>query len=312
MASRYVLWLKGIFNQNGMRIYQPVLTFIGFIAVQFIQYGLMGSNSLPPFDLRNIYIIIAASRGGAPTGLLAAALSAGALLYQNRANVGDTAVWLAVAVFVLLGLAFGYWKSLRDDEREEYTAEINKLNRKNAELKAVYADTLAAKNAMQEQVFNTQDSYGSVYKIVEYLNLPERPQVVSAAVDALEQALNIRRAAVYSITPGEDDLACLLACSKVSDGIMEYVRLSEYPEIRAAVSGDRLYADNSLSGAISLAYPVYLDGSPAYLITVYDYPGRLLTLAYQNRFMVVCGLIKNALSHASEYEEMVPLAADTL
>ena len=302
--------LRSLTKKLSKRLFLPAFTIIGFIIVTLLQMFLQNYALLRTMDLRAIYVVVTAARGGSVYGLIAAAL-AGVSFFADTYSYGVQPAdllynpnnWVPFIIFILLGSTFGYWKRLQNDEYDELKNEIQTLKKKYADLETVYSDTLTIKNAIQEQIFNIEDSFGSVFQMIEYLNTEQSDQVVSLAVDVLERGLRVSRVAIYAITDVNGN-AKLLASSHEFEDAAPVLELAGRPKLHSAAMAGKYYIDTELSGDICCAFPIITGGKADYLVTVHECTVDQFTLAFQNKFIIICGLIKNALLQSLRYEEV--------
>jgi len=288
-----------------------ILTLAGFWITTNLQIFWQSHVQLRALDLRSIFVIIVSYLGGSSIGLFAAILAGTSLFLNDFSNIQHFTDYLydmnrliPHINYILLAMIFGYAKRMKREEKEQMSTEINDLSREYADLKTVYSDTLEAKKVLQEQLFNIENSLGSVLKMVEKLNSTESDQVIDSAIGVLENTLCVSRVAIYSLSGENKDCARLLAFSDEFSDVQATINLSDFQEMHKAVSNGSFYIDSNLSGDVCCAYPLIRDCVPAYLVTICEYSPHQFTIAFQNKFIVVCNLIKISLLRSLQYEEV--------
>jgi len=211
--SRYNIYIKRIidklavtWNKADETAYKRVskmfisfiLTLAGFWITTNLQTFWQSHVQLRALDLRSIFVIIASFLGGTFYGLFAAILAGTSLFLSDFSNIQHFTDYLydmnrlvPHIIYILLAMIFGYAKRIKCEEKERMSTEINALSSEHTDLKTVYSDTLIAKNALQEQLFNIENSLGSVLKIVEKLNLLDSDLVIDSAIGVLEHTLRV-------------------------------------------------------------------------------------------------------------------------
>ena len=301
---------EAVYKRVSKMFISIILTLIGFWITTNLQVFWQSHVQLRALDLRSIFVIIVSYLGGSSFGLLAAILAGTSLFLNDFNNIQHFTDYLydmnrliPHIIYILLAMIFGYAKRMKREENERMSTEINDLSREYAELKTVYSDTLDAKNVLQEQLFNIENSLGSVLKMVEKLNSTESDQVIDSAIGVLEHTLSVSRVAIYKLSGDNKNSARLLAFSDGFSDVRATIKLLDFQEMHRSVSNGSFYIDKDLSGDVCCAYPIIRDCAPAYLVTICEYSPHQFTIAFQNKFVVVCNLIKISLLRSLQYEE---------
>lgn len=259
-------------------------------------------------DYRLIYILLIALLYGTRQSLLSAAAVIGLFIYDSLDNgrdwgslLYDPDMLLVLAVYLFFGLSVGFIIDKYKQERRFAANELTVEQKRYRFLQEVYKDTRSVKESLQRQVLSSKDSVGRIYSVIGEMESLEPEQVVSSAVTVLEELMESRKIAIYSVS--QTDYIRLLVQSNDPDlRLTRSLRLSDAPQLAACVRNKTLWVNKELESDLPmLAAPIVHEGETVALICIYETDFERFTLYYEHLFKVAADLFGRSLSRAFTY-----------
>lgn len=284
----------------------------GFFCTELITAAAAGSVQFRTVDFRLAFIVIMSSLYGINVGLLAAGLAGGALAWELVAKGLNGAAlfyeptnWLPFLAYFAAGVLCGYVQLKHQDDIKLIREENELLREKFLTLKGLYLDAVEQQKAYKKQIISARDSFGKIFEITKKLDLPDPAEIARQAVPVLEEMLDNRTVAVYTLD-SQSDCARLAACSGSVAGTLD-PELSFRTVCPALVQTGRgeVWVNTELR-----------EGLPMYLAEAHGLQGRGLLIAlwtsayeqngiyYTNQIKILSGLIESALLRAMRYEQL--------
>lgn len=283
-----------------------------FVLLETAYHYTAASSELAFMDLRLVFVMLAASVYGLTAGLLAALmaclatgvemLSGGVgwqILFYNLEN------WLPFAFYLVIGAGLGYMRDRTQGKLDHARSAQKVVEEKYVFIKGLYEDMLSEKRGLKQQLLGSHESFGKIYDVARKLDRDEPERIVTEMLTAMEKILDNHTIAVYM--PDKNMVyARLTVCSRALNARQERsLRLDQLPEIANNLQEDAVWCNTAaLSRYPDYCAPVYQNGAPVYLIFIYGVRFEQMSMYYVNQIKVLCGLAKNALLRALEFDRL--------
>ncbi|MBO8164768.1 MAG: GDP-mannose 4,6-dehydratase [Brevibacillus sp.] len=260
------------------------------------------------FDYKLIYILLMALLYGTRQSFLASLAVIGLYVADSVQNGRDWGSLLydpeslfVTALYLFFGLSVGY---VTDKHRKELLFAKNELaveQQRFRLLMDVYKDTRSVKEALQRQVLTSRDSLGRIHSIITELESLEPEQVVRSAIGVLENLMETKQIAIYSVSRF-GYLRLLLKSNDPAFQLPRSQHLNEVPELSAVVDKKRLWVNKKLSPGLPMyAAPIVHDNEAIALVCLYDQAFERFTLYHENLFKIAVEIISRSLARAFTY-----------
>ncbi len=288
---------------------------LAFLVVAFLQYNnlfLEVFSSDLVIDYSLVYIAIMGILWGQRQAYLAMILSS--LLYIGSSLFSGTDIisfiytpenLLRLAAYILIGIITGYSieKRNRDLESREYS--LKSLTKKYDFLNEIYKETRTIKDELQNQIIETEDSFGVIYGIVQEVDSLEIEKVFSASIDAIEKIMKTGSVSIYTVNDNEASRFMRLKTrsSSLKDKVPNSIELERHPEFLEVIKSRSLVVNHELKQDLPLLMAPVIDNRDVLaVVSLHEIPFEKLTMHYENLFQTVVSLISNALKRAYFFE----------
>lgn len=309
------LRLKNAFSRFPKRILAYLENILIFLLIAFLQYNnlfLDVFSSELVIDYSLIYIAIMGILWGQRQAYLAVVLSS--LLFIGGSLLSGIDIvsfiynpdnLLRLAAYVLIGVITGYSieKRNRDLESREYA--LKSLTKKYDFLENIYNETRTIKDELQNQIIETEDSFGVIYGIVQEVDSLEIEKVFSAAIDAIEKIMKTDSVSIYTISDNEHTRFMRLKTrsNSLNGKVPNSIDLKKHPEFMEVIKSRSLVVNHELKEDLPLLMAPVIDNRDVIaVVSLHNIPFENLTMHYENLFQTVVSLISNALKRAYFFE----------
>lgn len=297
----------------------PVIAYIENIAlfcfVSFLQYSQV-LFSIKLFDLKIdymvIYIIIMGILWGQTQAYISIVLSSIIYIAVNIFSGTDIVTFfyipenlLRLAAYVLVGIVTGYAIDRKNREIEARDINISSLKDKYAFLLNVYNQTRVIKDELEDQIIDSEDSFGAVYSILQQLESLEIEKIFSSSIFALEKILKTDMVSIYTTSSnGTGEYMRLRARSvALEDKVPNSIKTSNFKELKEVFETKRTYVNRQLDKNLPVMMAPIIDrGKVIAIVSIHRVDFENLTMHYENLFQTVIGLITNTLKRAYIFE----------
>lgn len=260
-------------------------------------------------DYKLIYILVISMLYGARQSILSFALSSalflGMSLYNGRDLISfiyDSQSMVTLAAYLFIGIVVGYTVDRKNSEIKTAKLGVVASEERNEFLSEIYNDTRMVKEELENQIMNTEDSFGKIYNITKELDSLEPELIVNAAIGVLEKIMKSNAISIYSFNKYGNFLR-LTARSKVIDmPLPKSMKVADYPHLQQLIETQSLYSNKKLDQAIPvLSAPIMDNNRIIAVVNLHNLPFENFTLYYQNLFKVAVELISSSLSKSYRY-----------
>ena len=280
---------------------------ICFIPFFMLNNRAVGSQYFDRLDFYLLYVLLFAIVYGQQqavfSGLLATAGYCFRQMYQQSGfevmlNY-NTYVWMA-QIFIL-GMVVGYMRDQLHFIRHEDEEEIGYLNGQIDDIADINDSNVRMKHTFEAQIVNHKDSLGKIYSITSKLDQYEPEEVLFYAAQILEQLMDSKDIAIYSVANG--DYARLFSfTSETAKKMGKSIHYSVMDEMYNELKEDRIFINRNMNPEYPLmANAIYSENEMQIILMVWGIPWERMNLAEANRLRVIGYLIQNAVVRANRY-----------
>lgn len=303
-------WSKRIWNNIKIiaKLLVPYIeNMICFIPFFMLNNRAVGSQYFDRLDFYLLYVLLFAIVYGQQqavfSGLLATAGYCFRQMYQQSGfevmlNY-NTYVWMA-QIFIL-GMIVGYMRDQLHFIRHEDEEEIGYLNGQIDDIADINDSNVRMKHTFEAQIVNHKDSLGKIYSITSKLDQYEPEEVLFYAAQILEQLMDSKDIAIYSVANG--DYARLFSfTSETAKKMGNSIHYSVMDEMYNELKEDRIFINRNMNPEYPLmANAIYSENEMQIILMVWGIPWERMNLAEANRLRVIGYLIQNAVVRANRY-----------
>src|SRR4030042_2198896 len=212
---------------------------------------------------------------------------------------------LHISAYILIGIITGYSIEKRNRDLESKDLALKSLGGKYDFLNGIYNETKIVKEELQNQIIDTEDSFGVIYSIIQELDSQEIEKVFSAAISAIERIMKTDEVSIYTVSDtGKGEFLRLKTRSTtLSEKIPNSIRVIESKATKEVMETKNLYINHRLEPDLPVMIaPILEDRNVIATVSIHKVPFENLTLHYENLFRTIIGLISNALKRAYFFE----------
>lgn len=257
-----------------------------------------------------IYIILMGIIHGLRQSSIAFILSS-ALYVVNSLNAGRDLAFLMydinglihIASYFIIGISVGYVIDKKDHNIKLNKDELARVEKRLNLLNGMCEENIRIKDLLQEQIINSEDSFGKIFNIVSQLDSTEKENIFSSAVNVVSEVMRSEDVLIYIVGSNANFLR-LMAKSKTNAAYPKSIRLEDIPEFKNILDGKEVFTNKELNNELPMmAAPIVDNGKTVALIMINDTKFENPTLYYINLFEMVVRLITSSLSRAYIYEK---------
>lgn len=266
-----------------------------------------------PLDFNLIYIFLMSIIYGMSQGIIAIVLACFSYVYvylnisPNLASIvySQTHI-IQLLVYVLVGVVTAYIVDNKRRQIENLKGDLNIAHDQKNFIEEVCQQVTAVKEALEEQILNTDNSLGKIYELSKELNSLLIEDVYYGAIHTLEKLLKAQAIAIYKCNHTRTFLRLMTHSKQLSNEVTGSLRVDDYEEIKKVIKDKQIFINYQLDKSLPMmmAPIVYRDEVIA-VVFIDAVPFESLTLYYENFFRVAIGLIENAITQALMYEEAI-------
>lgn len=212
-------------------------------------------------------------------------------------------MWMA-QIFIL-GMVVGYMRDQLHFIRHEDEEEIGYLNGQIDDIADINDSNVRMKHIFETQIVNHKDSLGKIYSITSKLDRYEPEEVLFYAAQILEQLMDSKDIAIYSVANG--DYARLFSfTSETAKKMGNSIHYSAMTEMYDELKEDRVFINKNMNPDYPLmANAIYSEDEMQIILMVWGIPWERMNLAEANRLRVIGYLIQNAVVRANHYLDVL-------
>ncbi|WP_301172032.1 NAD-dependent epimerase/dehydratase family protein [Brevibacillus nitrificans] len=258
------------------------------------------------FDLELIYIVLISAIYGTKQSILAVILSCGLFIGESLHNgreivslLYDASVLFHIAIYFIIGIAVGYSMDKRSKEVVSTQFEKQAVEEKYDFLKEMYNDNLQVKDELQQQIVNSEESFGKMYAITKELDSLEPERVLQSAVHVLEKIMKSDEISIYTMNQNNTFLRLVAKSNKTGFDLPRSLKVSDHSYLTSLMHTQKIYVEAHMrEDRPILAAPILDNGKMVAMVAIQHLGFEHFTLYTQNLFQVAVQLISAALSRS--------------
>lgn len=261
-------------------------------------------------DFRLFFVVIVGMMYGLRYGVIGSVVTCISYFYSAGQNVNwqiqfyNIINWIPVATYMLAGSIAGYTKDRYKDLVVSVQKSQEVIEEKYIYLNELYTKVLENKEDYSSQIVNYKNSYGRIYAAVRQLNSVQPSELFYHAVVVLEDMLETKSVAIYSLDG--DRFARLNACSRsLMSELTKSLKLEEIAPCAEVVKQQETWVNRErIESCPDYAYGIFQGEQLVGMITIAHVAYKQMSIDYMNRFNILSGLISDSLIRAAEYQKV--------
>lgn len=268
-----------------------------------------GNVFLEFMDFRLLAVLLLASVNGMAAGVFSALLACVCYFAGNSSSLTLSMIffnvenWLPFAFYILLGTIVGYTKNKYMQKAEVVKERYDLLADKYDFLNRIYTEVLESEETYFNQILGYRDSYGRIYSIIQKLNTTVNDQIFMTAVDVLEDVLDNRTVAIYSIQKNSGFARLTVSSASIGDRIPKSLKLDDVQKMVSVLLDNRTFANvRGMKGYPAYAAPLLQHDELIGMVFVMDAGEEQINMEFSNKLFIISSLITQSLVHAMELD----------
>ncbi len=294
----------------GRILIQVIEIILGFFLMEYLNHITETSVLFRFVDFRLLYVIILGSVHGMFSGVVAAVLACvSCLLGYSREGLGWEVLvynvnnWLPYIAYIIAGVVTGYNKDKSNNALLFQKKQLESFEERYLFLYELYDQTLKNKGQYKDQLMGYRDSFGRIYSITQKLDTVISDVVFQEAIDILEDVLDNRTVAIYTVTQDKKFARLAVCSSGMSEMTGKSINLSDYSIMLNQISKNKVwYNKDIIDGYPAYCVPIYDQDNLIVLIFVYKADFDQMSIYYLNLIKVLSGLIQASLVRAANFD----------
>ena len=263
-------------------------------------------------DLKILFTLIVAILFGLRYTVFAITLSTLLFLYEYSIIENSVILvlynqdfYLDIIIMTVIGLGAALLRERNKNLIQELETNERTLNEQLSHLKNMFYDSIKVKDSLEDQVYNTSNSYGMIFSVISKLDSLDFSKLKLAIIKSAEKILRNETLSLYMLEENKQFLR-LVSKSKNLNGCENTIEVSEYEAIKYAVTNKDIFINKDIENmkGFVMAAPI-IDHGDVVVAVLIMHKAKLenLTLSYINLFKVTASLINQAVVKAYLYEK---------
>ncbi len=286
---------------------------IVYLLITYIYIQNTLSYKVLPIDLYLAAIILFSALYGSRFGIYAFTMSVVSYVITLILTGRDPMVliysadfYFQMAYYIFIAFVIGYIKDKMTRDVKEAKLNIELLRERMHFLNDLYRDVRDVRDELQNQIINSEDSFGKIFSIVQELNSLNPEEVFGKAIVVIERLMKTKGVAIFKFNETSYFARVMAFSYDLSDTIKKSIKIEETASLKMAIATRELVVNHRLEeGQPIMVMPVLNGEEIIGGIMIFETDFENLTLSYQNYFKVITGLISSTLSRAYEYDEAI-------
>ena len=163
------------------------------------------------------------------------------------------------------------------------------------------------KNQYKQDLIGSRDGFGRIFDVVKKLSTTVPEEIFAESIPVMEDVLNNRSIAIYTINDASARFARLnVASEQLGDKLKKSINLEDYRQVVDVVSEGEIWFNRD----VKEGFPTYVAGIKSngvlnVLIMIYHVEYIQISTYYTNLIRILSGLMENFIIKAWEYQRAV-------
>ncbi|WP_026506775.1 DUF4118 domain-containing protein [Butyrivibrio sp. MC2013] len=265
-------------------------------------------------DYRLLFVVVMASVYGTNMGILSAVIECLSLIYayyQNGTNAillfYDPGNWLPFILLLIAGAVCGYARQKKDEELDIIRKQNESLTDRVDFITQLYNEAMDYKNRYKKDLIGSRDGFGRIFDVVKRLSTTVPERIFAESIPVLEDILDNRFVAIYTINDGNARFARLEVCSgKLGGKLRKSISLDDYGEVLDTIRTGEVWFNRAMEeNKPSYVAGIINEGNVSVLVMIYNARFNQTGTYYVNLIKILTGLMENFIVKAWEYEKAI-------
>jgi UDP-glucuronate decarboxylase len=213
----------------------------------------------------------------------------------------DPGSLVQISVYLLVAFTIRYVMDKMESLLSNYRNEANAMKDKYHLLNKEYEDIIKVKEELQSQILYTENSVGTVYKMMADLTSLDPQEIYHSSIKIVENLMKTNEVAFYTYNPSINVLV-LQKKSKHFD-CNQVVMVEQEEGYMDVIHHKKLFVNKSMKkNSPSLILPVHVKGTVTGVICVNGLSFDQLSLFYINMLDIISNLVSSSLSCAYKHQ----------
>lgn len=295
---------------NRYNLLLPYLENIGLLVLVYLISAVVDVHYYI-VDYQFVYIIMASFLLGKSQSVLSIGMATVWFVAENISLGRDIISMLIdpgslvhVSVYVFAGVAMRYVLDKKEALIVNHQNEAAEIKEKYQFLHTTYKDAIKVKEELQNQILYTDNSVGTISKIMKDLDSLKPREIYESSIYTVENILKTKKVAfyIYNSSTGE------LRLQEKSENFEpeEIIELEHEVNFNYVLKNGKTFVNKTLEEAApSVIVPVCVNGTVSGVISVEGLGFEQLSLFYINLLNTVGDLISSSLKCAFEHQHMM-------
>jgi UDP-glucuronate decarboxylase len=257
------------------------------------------------------YIVLIGVVYGSKQSMISVLLSCLVYLYSELkmgrealSLIYDTGFLFQIGYFIIIGLAVGYSIDKKDRSIVNKDNQLTLLTEKYEFLKDVHDETRAVKEELQNQIINSENSFGKIYDLTRQLDSLEPEKIFHSAVNVTETIMKNSQVSIYFLNKTGKHLRLIAKSNKADFEVPESIRIRGNKEFLNVIEKREIYTNAALTeGFPIMMAPITQNDKVVAVAALHNVDFDSITLYYKNLFQILVGLVSASINNAYRYEE---------
>jgi UDP-glucose 4-epimerase len=198
----------------------------------------------------------------------------------------------------------GYIHDKKENDISVLEEQVGLIKEKYTFLYELYQEVSNLKNQFHKQLVGFRDSFGRIYNIVRELDTLDEDEVIFQALRVLEDVMENRSIAIYSIQRDGCQAGCYARLEIYSAGLRGQVAKSlnmvDYPELADSIDKGEIFQNKLMNtGLPAFFVPIKNESTIIGAVAIWNAGYDQQSLYYSNLLTVLCGLIESSINRVS-------------
>lgn len=287
---------------------------LGAALVEVYNYLSDGSVQFRMIDVRLLFVILMSLIYGTRIGMITAFVEIASLVFAYQlegTNVVflfyDPGNWIAFILLLVAAAICGYIKQKRDEDISFVNEENEALKSENAFVVQLYQEAMNYKSKYKADLIGSRDGFGRIFDVVKRLSTTVPEEIFAESIPVMEDVLNNKSIAIYTINDSNARFARLNVCSEqIGKKLKKSINLDEYTNVLDTLKENDIWFNRD----VKEGYPTYVagiksEGIVTVLIMIYHVEYLQVGTYYSNLIRILSGLMENFILKAWEYQNAV-------
>ena len=301
------------FRING-KIMMAIELVLGALLVDLYNYYAQGSVQFRMIDVRLLFVVLMSSVYGTAIGGITALLEIASLVlaYYRQGTNGillfyDPGNWIPFILLMVAAAVCGYIKQKKDEDFAFIKDENTLVKEEHEFVSRLYEEAMEYKNQYKQDLIGSRDGFGRIFDVVKKLSTTVPEEIFAESIPVMEDVLNNRSIAIYTINDVNARFARLnVASEQISDKLKKSINLEDYKQVVDVVSEGEIWFNKD----VKEGFPTYVAGIKSngvlnVLIMIYHVEYIQISTYYTNLIRILSGLMENFIIKAWDYQQAV-------